>query len=88
MPNGSNAEACDAGRVACEDEMIMTVEQIINAVFDQAAAAASDLAALAVALKAKNYDAADTWLEAARDKLAEIDDSLSVLVHHHRRGKI
>ncbi len=66
----------------------MTVEEQITALFDQAAAAASDLAAFAVALKAENYDTAHSWLEAAKDKLAEIDDTLGELIHHHRRGKI
>ena len=66
----------------------MTVEEQITALFVQVKAASRNLAALAVALKAKDYDAALTWLEAAKDKLAEIDDALGKLVHQHRRGEI
>ena len=43
------------------------------AFFEQAAAAAGDLSALIVALVHEDYDTADTWLEAAKDKLTEID---------------
>ena len=66
----------------------MTVEEHNHVLFDQAAAAASDLAAFAVSMKEENYEAAASWLEAAKDKIAEIDNSLDELVHLHRRGKI
>jgi hypothetical protein len=58
-------------------------------VIEQAAAAtASDLSALIAALASEDYDAAEAWLEAAQDKLSEIEGVLSGLVHHHRRGKV
>jgi hypothetical protein len=66
----------------------MTVQEDITALVEQAAEVASELAALAVALQAEDYDTADNCLEAAKGKLVEIDDALGELVHHHRRGKI
>lgn len=66
----------------------MDAKEQTTVVIQQAAAAASDLSALIAALAREDYDTADTWLEAAKDKLTEIDGALSGLVHLHRRGKI
>lgn len=61
---------------------------LITALHDEAASAASDLQAFAVTLKDENYESALTSLDAAKGKLVKIDDLFGEFVHHHRRGKI
>lgn len=66
----------------------MDAKEQTTVIIEQATAAASDLSALIAALEREDYDTADTWLEAAKDKLTEIDATLSGLVHLSRRGKL